>query len=278
MVIAYTLFVLAVGGSRTDRKMAVSQRNLAWSRTRGGQELGRGTIRPWWHCTLACWSDAWSRRSIGRSCPLWGGRWWPGCWPPRHCAGGASHARAGNGIPASSSSPMALATQGPYRCLPHPNYVAVVVEGIALPLVHTAWVTAVTFTVLNAVVLQARIGVDKRAALAGLPMIDLLVAGGGPAGLATAILGARAGLEVVVVERRRGPVDKACGEGLMPHAVALLGSLGVDAPGKPFHGITYVDDGHRVTGRFRGGAGRGVRRTALHAGAVGGGDGGRCPD
>ena len=72
-------------------------------------------------------------------------------------------------------------------------------------------------------------------------MIDLLVAGGGPAGLATAILGARAGLEVVVVERRHGPVDKACGEGLMPHAVALLGSLGVDAPGKPFHGITYVD-------------------------------------
>ncbi|HVQ53114.1 MAG TPA: FAD-dependent monooxygenase, partial [Mycobacterium sp.] len=45
-------------------------------------------------------------------------------------------------------------------------------------------------------------------------MIDLLVAGGGPAGLATAILGAKAGLEVVVVERRRGPVDKACGEGL----------------------------------------------------------------
>ena len=99
-------------------------------------------------------------------------------------------------------------------------------------------------------------------------MIDLLVAGGGPAGLATAILGARAGLEVVVVERRHGPVDKACGEGLMPHAVALLGSLGVDAPGKPFHGITYIDGQRRVTGRFHGGAGRGVRRTALHAGLL----------
>jgi flavin-dependent dehydrogenase len=99
-------------------------------------------------------------------------------------------------------------------------------------------------------------------------VIDLLVAGGGPAGLATAILGARAGLEVVVVERRHGPVDKACGEGLMPHAVELLRRLGVEPPGKPFHGITYLDGRRRVTGRFRGGAGRGVRRTALHAGLL----------
>ena len=98
-------------------------------------------------------------------------------------------------------------------------------------------------------------------------MIDMLVGGGGPAGLATAIFGARAGLEVVVVERRHGPVDKACGEGLMPHALALLDCLGVDPPGKPFHGITYIDGKHRVTGRFHG-AGRGVRRTALHAGLL----------
>ena len=96
-------------------------------------------------------------------------------------------------------------------------------------------------------------------------MIDLLVAGGGPAGLATAIHGARAGLEVVVVERRHGPVDKACGEGLMPHALRELGVLGADPPGMPFHGITYLDARRRVTGRFRCGPGRGVRRTSLHA-------------
>ena len=95
-------------------------------------------------------------------------------------------------------------------------------------------------------------------------MIDLLVAGGGPAGLATAIHAARAGLAAVVVERRHGPVDKACGEGLMPHAMRQLRDLGADPPGMPFRGITYLDGRHRVTGRFRDCFGRGVRRTALH--------------
>ena len=57
---------------------------------------------------------------------------------------------------------------GPYRFLPHPNYVAVVVEGIALPLVHAAWITAVVFTVLNAALLTVRIGVEN-AALRSLP-------------------------------------------------------------------------------------------------------------
>jgi flavin-dependent dehydrogenase len=96
-------------------------------------------------------------------------------------------------------------------------------------------------------------------------LIDLLVAGGGPAGLATALTGARAGLDVIVVEKRCGPIDKACGEGLMPHAVAQLQRLGVDTPGQPFYGISYLDGHRRVTAPFRSGAGRGVRRTALHA-------------
>ena len=56
---------------------------------------------------------------------------------------------------------------GLYRFLPHPNYVAVVAEGVALPLVHTAWITAVTFSVLNAALLRTRIKVEN-AALASL--------------------------------------------------------------------------------------------------------------
>jgi len=59
-----------------------------------------------------------------------------------------------------------LVTGGPYRWLRHPNYVAVVAEGVALPLVHSAWVTALAFTLLNAWLLRVRIGVEN-GALAG---------------------------------------------------------------------------------------------------------------
>ena len=61
----------------------------------------------------------------------------------------------------------ARVADGPYRFLPHPNYVAVVAEGVALPLVHTAWITALVFTVLNAALLRTRIKVEN-AALASL--------------------------------------------------------------------------------------------------------------
>lgn len=96
-------------------------------------------------------------------------------------------------------------------------------------------------------------------------MIDLLVVGGGPAGLATAIRAATAGLEVTVLERRVGVVDKACGEGLMPAAVEGLRALGVEPSGHRFDGIRYVDGDREAVARFRGGHGLGVRRTALSA-------------
>jgi flavin-dependent dehydrogenase len=93
---------------------------------------------------------------------------------------------------------------------------------------------------------------------------DVLVAGGGPVGLMAALEARRRGFDVTVVEPRADPVDKACGEGLMPTALARLHRLGIDPSGRPFDGITYVADGRRVTARFTDGPGRGVRRTTLH--------------
>ena len=97
--------------------------------------------------------------------------------------------------------------------------------------------------------------------------VDVLVAGGGPVGLATAIAARTRGLSVTVVEPRRTPVDKACGEGLMPGTVRALANLGVHVPGVPIAGIRYVgpDGATTATHRFTPGDGRGVRRTELHA-------------
>lgn len=100
-------------------------------------------------------------------------------------------------------------------------------------------------------------------------MIDLVVVGAGPVGLATALYATRAGLTVRVLERRGGAIDKACGEGLMPGAVDALGDLGVPLPGMSFHGIRYVDGPRSVEARFGGGVGRGVRRTDLQASLLG---------
>jgi flavin-dependent dehydrogenase len=99
--------------------------------------------------------------------------------------------------------------------------------------------------------------------------IDVIVAGGGPVGLAAALYARRAGLRVAVVEPRAAPIDKACGEGLMPAAVRALGDLGVQPHGRHFRGIRYVDPDATGVADFAGddpsAHGLGVRRTVLHA-------------
>jgi flavin-dependent dehydrogenase len=98
------------------------------------------------------------------------------------------------------------------------------------------------------------------------PDVDILVVGAGPIGLGAAVMANQAGFSVAVAERRADPVDKACGEGLMPSAVLALAALGVDPDGRAFRGIRYVAaDGTRsAQALFPNGTGRGVRRTVLH--------------
>jgi flavin-dependent dehydrogenase len=96
-------------------------------------------------------------------------------------------------------------------------------------------------------------------------VIDVLVVGGGPVGLATAIRCALAGLSVTVAEPRSAPIDKACGEGVLPAAVRRLAAIGIAPDGYPLRGIRYRDDRHQADTRFKHGNGLGVRRTVLQA-------------
>jgi len=95
---------------------------------------------------------------------------------------------------------------------------------------------------------------------------DVAIVGGGPAGLAAALAARRLGLATVVLEAREPPLDKACGEGLMPSALAALARLGVDLgdAGRAFSGIRYSSGDRVAEADFPAGArGRGVRRTVL---------------
>jgi len=161
----YYLLILAVGIERLV-ELVLSKRNAQWSFDRGAKEFGRPhyAVMVAIHSALlfGCIVETWAlhRPFIGwLGWPMLvvvalsqGLRWW--CittlgprWNTRVIV-----------LPGAP-----LVQQGPYRWLHHPNYVAVVAEGIALPLVHTAWLTAVCFTVANAMLLRVRLRVENSA-------------------------------------------------------------------------------------------------------------------
>lgn len=163
--VLYTLLVVAVGVERLA-EMAVSRRNAAWAFARGGVETGRAhfPVMVALHtaflagCVAEVWlagrpfvpALGWPLLALVFACQ--GVRWW--CvralgprWNTRVIV-----------VPG-----MPLVRSGPYRWLAHPNYVIVVVEGLALPLVHGAWVTAVVFTVANAALVAVRLRAERRA-------------------------------------------------------------------------------------------------------------------
>jgi menaquinone-9 beta-reductase len=96
---------------------------------------------------------------------------------------------------------------------------------------------------------------------------DVLVIGGGPAGLATAIAARQRGFSVTVADGDAPSIDKACGEGLMPEALGALRELGVEVSGDEgyrFRGIRFVEGDAQVSADFRYGQGLGIRRPVLH--------------
>lgn len=173
----FTVLVLAVGLERLA-ELVVSKRNAAWSRERGGIEFGQNhyPIMVALHTGLlvGCLVEVWLRQPTFVPALGWpmlilvlvaqGLRWW--------CIGTLGPQWNTRVIIVPGLS---LVTRGPYRWLRHPNYVAVVIEGLALPLVHSAWLTAVVFTVLNAALLWVRLRVET----AALARIAAPVAGRG---------------------------------------------------------------------------------------------------
>jgi flavin-dependent dehydrogenase len=96
---------------------------------------------------------------------------------------------------------------------------------------------------------------------------DVFIVGGGPAGLAAGIAARKKGMRVVIADGNRPPVDKACGEGLMPDSRESAARLGIEFPeslGFEFRGIRFLNQGRTVTAQFPNGRGIGIRRTVLH--------------
>ncbi|MFD3487294.1 isoprenylcysteine carboxyl methyltransferase family protein [Streptomyces sp. NPDC058665] len=170
----YTALVLAVGCERVA-ELVVARRNARWSLERGGRETGRGHYPAMVALHTALLAGALAETALaGRAfVPAFGWtmvgvvvaaqalRWWCiGTLGPRW----NTRVIVVPGLP--------LVSGGPYRLLRHPNYVAVVAEGLALPLVHGAWVTATVFTGLNAALMVVRIRCENVAlgtAPAGAP-------------------------------------------------------------------------------------------------------------
>lgn len=94
--------------------------------------------------------------------------------------------------------------------------------------------------------------------------VEILIVGGGPAGLACARAFAQRGLRSLVLERRSWPLDKVCGEGVMPVGLAALRRLGLEhPPGQPFAGVEYVHGQKHAGANFAEGPGRVIRRPDL---------------
>jgi len=168
-MVAYLILILATGAERIA-ELVISKRNAAAAFARGGHEYGQRHF-PWMVTLhtgflLACLAEVffldrpfipglgWPMLVIALLCQA--GRYWV-IW-----ALGAQWNTRVIVIPGAGR----VERRGPYRFgwLRHPNYWIVAIEGIALPLVHTAWVTAIVFTVLNAILLIGfRLPVENRA-------------------------------------------------------------------------------------------------------------------
>jgi methyltransferase len=161
----YTLLILLVAAERLA-ELVTARRNAAWSERHGGTEFGRGhyPVMVLLHTGLlagclaeVAWADRPFTPALGwpmlvLALAAQGLRWWCiATLGPRW----NTRVIVVPGLP--------LVKAGPYRLLNHPNYLAVVVEGAALPLVHGAWITATCFTLANLPLLAVRLRCENAA-------------------------------------------------------------------------------------------------------------------